>query len=52
MQSKDGKIKPQCLNLTIVGLVSSAINAIIAYIAVYFFKPVWTKIVLYFSKNK
>jgi hypothetical protein len=49
--SKDNKI--QCLPaLTITGLLSSAINGIIGFVAVYFFKPAWEKITRYFQNRE
>jgi hypothetical protein len=54
MKQKDGanRSKIQCVTITLTGLVASAINGIIAYVAVYFFKPLWEKIVkLFLDKN-
>ena len=46
MKLKDGKkFRIQMVPITIAGLIGSVINGIIAYIAVYFFKPLWEKIV-------
>jgi hypothetical protein len=53
MKSKDGKrLKIQMVPITLAGLIGSAINGIIAYIAVYFFKPLWEKIIKWWSKNE
>ena len=44
--------KSQCLPaLTFSGLVSSALNGIVAFIAVYFFKPIWQKMINLWEKN-
>jgi len=53
MKQKDGanRSKIQCVTITLTGLVASAINGIIAYVAVYFFKPLWDKIVSYWNKE-
>jgi len=52
MKKKAGSdLNKQCVNITLVGLVGSAINGIIAYVAVYFFKPLWDKTISYFSKK-
>lgn len=52
MKLKDGKkFKIQMVPITLAGLVTSAINGIIAYIAVYFFKPLWEKIVSWRNKR-
>lgn len=41
------KFKQQMISVTISlsSILSSAINGIVAFIAVYFFKPLWDKIV-------
>jgi hypothetical protein len=41
---KEDKIKNQCVSLTFSAVVGAAIQAIIGYVAVYFFKPLWLKI--------
>lgn len=38
-------VKIQSVSITVCGLMASAINGIVAYIAVYFFKPLWEKII-------
>lgn len=48
---KDGKFKIQTLSITIASVIASAINGIVAYIAVYFFKPLWEKIVTFCKKK-
>jgi len=42
----------QVFSVTIAGLIASAINGIIAYIAVYFFKPLWEKFVAWINKHQ
>lgn len=42
--------KIQTIPITLASLFSSAINGIVAYIAVYFFKPVWDKIIKWWYK--
>ena len=37
--------KYQLIPISLAGIISSAVNGIIAYIAVYFFRPLWDKIV-------
>lgn len=50
-KTEDTKI--QCLPaLTITGLLSSAVNGVVGFIAVYFFKPAWEKIVRYFQNKE
>lgn len=49
---KDGKkFKIQMVPITLAGLVTSAINGIIAYIAVYFFKPLWDKLMRWWQND-
>jgi hypothetical protein len=51
MKKKDGNdLDIQCVTVTLAGLVGSAINGIIAYIAVYFFKPLWEKFMKWWNK--
>lgn len=38
-------VKTESVSITLCGLMASAINGIVAYIAVYFFKPLWEKII-------
>jgi uncharacterized membrane protein len=53
MKSKDGKkFKIQTVSITIAGLIGSALNGIIAYVAVYFFKPLWEKMVKWWKNEQ
>lgn len=48
MNSQDSgkkKFRIQTIPLTFATIIGSAINGIVAYVAVYFFKPVWEKII-------
>lgn len=51
---KDGKksFKIQTLPITIGSLVGSAISGIVGYIAVYFFKPIWNRIVAWWNNEQ
>lgn len=52
MMPKDGyKFKIQTIPITIAGLIASAVNGIIAYIAVYFFKPLWEKLMKWWKHD-
>lgn len=52
MMSKDSsKFKIQTIPITIAGLIASAVNGIIAYIAVYFFKPLWEKLMKWWKHD-
>lgn len=53
MKQKSGEdsSKIQCVTLTLTGLVASAVNGIIAYVAVYFFKPLWEKLMKAIGKS-
>jgi hypothetical protein len=45
MKFKDGKkLNMQMVSITLASIINSAINGIVAYVAVYFFKPLWEKI--------
>ena len=53
--SQDGdntKFTIQSISISVAGLIASALNGIIAYIAVYFFKPLWEKFINYWNKSK
>jgi len=43
--NKDEPLKKQSVSFTMASLIMAAINGIVGYIAVYFFKPLWEKIV-------
>jgi len=45
-------VKIQSVAITIGGICSSAINGIVAYIAVYFFKPIWEKYIINIWKER
>ena len=47
----DNKTKIQSVTITVAGLLTSAINGIVAYIAVYFFQPLWEKIVKWWNQK-
>lgn len=54
MKPEDGDSKKftiQTVSITLAGLIGSALNGIIAYIAVYFFKPLWEKIIKWFQNK-
>lgn len=49
----DKSFKSQCVTVTVTlgSIISSAINGIVAYVAVYFFKPLWQKLTKYWEKE-
>jgi len=50
-RDKDNKI--QCLPVvTLSGVLTSAINGIVGFIAVYLFQPIWKKFVRLWENNK
>lgn len=51
LDSDSNKYKTQSVSVTLCGLIGAAINGIVAYIAVYFFKPLWEKIVKVWNKD-
>lgn len=46
------KIKKQSVTITIGSIVTSSVHAIIGYVAVYFFKPLWDKFVKWLNITK
>lgn len=52
MEPDKEEIKQQSLTITVSSLLGAVINGVVGYIAVYFFKPVWEKIVRWwYNKN-
>lgn len=50
--TKDIEINQQAIvEITIGSILSSIVNSIVGFIAVYFFKPIWDKIVIYWNKH-
>jgi hypothetical protein len=49
--SGDKKFKIQTISVTLAAIIGSAINGIVAYIAVYFFKPLWEKIIKWWNNE-
>lgn len=45
MENKEYNLEKQCVTVTIGGMIAAAVNGIVAFIAVYFFKPVWNKLI-------
>lgn len=43
------KMKIQSVTISFAGLILAAINGIVGYIAVYFFKPLWEKLIKRFN---
>jgi hypothetical protein len=48
---KNKKFKIQTIPITIGSLITSAISAIVGYVAVYFFKPLWEKIIKWWNSE-
>ena len=38
--------------LTLSGIINASVSGIVSFIAVYFFTPVWNKIVNYWNNNE
>jgi hypothetical protein len=45
MRDDKSDFKKQSITFTIGSIIVSAINGIVGFIAVYFFKPLWEKII-------
>ena len=37
--------------LTLGGIINASVSGIVSFIAVYFFAPIWSKIVTWWNKN-
>ena len=46
---EDNKIKKQ--SITVSMIIGKAIEAVVAYVVLWFFEPVWKKIVKWWNKN-
>ncbi len=46
---KDNKIKKQSITMTTI--LGKAIEAVVAYIVLFFFKPVWDRLVKWWNKD-
>lgn len=44
--SNKNLFKKQSITITLTSIIGSMINGIVAYIAVYFFKPIWEKYIV------
>jgi hypothetical protein len=49
----DKSFKNQCVTVAVSfgSIISSAINGIVAYVAVYFFQPLWEKLIKSWNKK-
>jgi hypothetical protein len=48
----DSEVKHQAVvEITVASILSSAINGIVGFIAVSFFKPIWDQIIAYWKKH-
>jgi hypothetical protein len=47
----DFEVKQQSLSYTLFSITLAAVNGIVGYIAVYFFKPFWEKIVVWWNSK-
>jgi membrane-bound metal-dependent hydrolase YbcI (DUF457 family) len=43
--------KKQSITITVGSILASCLHGIIGYIAVYFFQPIWDKLVSYWNKK-
>lgn len=51
-EEHDRPIQTQSVSITLTAILSSAMNGVVAYIAVYFFKPLWEKLMNHWNKPK
>lgn len=47
---KNKKIKKQSITMTTI--VGKAIEAVVAYVVLFFFRPLWDKLVKWWNKNE
>ena len=51
MDPEQKEIEKQSVSLTLGSILAAAINGIVGYIAVYFFKPLWDKIIKWWNNE-
>jgi len=52
MDSEEKKtFRIQTIPITLIGIFGAAINGIVGYIAVYFFKPLWEKLIKWWQNE-
>lgn len=52
MDSEEKKtFRIQTIPITLIGIFCAAINGIVGYIAVYFFKPLWEKLIKWWQNE-
>jgi len=49
MKEKDKKIKSQSITMTTI--FGKAIEAVVAYVVLFFFRPVWDRLVKWWNKD-
>ena len=55
MENKEEEAKGQMIivpALTLGGIINASVSGIVSFIAVYFFTPIWVKIVAWWNKNE
>lgn len=51
METDKKDVKKQSLSVTLASVIGAAINGIVAYVAVYFFKPLWEKLIKWWKNE-
>jgi uncharacterized membrane protein len=51
METDKPDLEKQSLSVTIASLIGAALNGIVAYVAVYFFKPLWEKLIKWWKNE-
>jgi hypothetical protein len=49
MEEEEEKLKTQ--SITMSTIIGKAIEAVVAYIVLFFFKPVWDRLIKWWNKN-
>lgn len=51
MDKNEKEVKSQSVSITLTTIIGAAINGIVGYVAVYFFKPLWEKLIKWWKNE-
>ena len=52
MTKKQNKFSIKMLHITVSAIIGKAVEAVVAYIVLFFFKPLWDNLVKWWKKDK
>jgi len=51
MENNNNKVKSQSITFLLTYVLIQSLNAFIGFVAMYFFRPIWNKIIKWWSGN-